>query len=62
MRVNLRGRNVGVAEHFLDDAQIGAVAEQMRGKAVPEQMRINVRFQSGMFGVLFDDLPDARGG
>ena len=26
MRVNLRGRNVGVPKHFLDDAQIGAIA------------------------------------
>jgi hypothetical protein len=26
MRVNLRGRNICVAEHFLDDAQVGAVA------------------------------------
>jgi hypothetical protein len=26
MGVNLRGRNIGVTEHFLDNAQIGAVA------------------------------------
>jgi len=32
--VNLCRGNIGVAEHFLDDAQIGAVAEQMRGKTV----------------------------
>jgi len=35
VRVYLRGRDVGVAEHFLDDAEIGAVAEQVRGKAMP---------------------------
>ena len=40
--VNLGRGNIGVAEHFLDDAQVGAVAEQMRGETVPEQMRINV--------------------
>ena len=40
--VNLRCGDIGVAEHVLDDAQIGAVTEQMRGKAVPEQVRINV--------------------
>ena len=60
--INLRRRNVGMAEHFLDNAQIGAVAEQMRGETVPEQVRINVRFQSGMFRVFFHDLPDAHRG
>jgi hypothetical protein len=24
--VNLRGRDIGMSEHFLDDAQVGAVA------------------------------------
>ncbi len=32
--VNLGRRDVGVAEHLLDDAQISAIAEQMRGKTV----------------------------
>ena len=35
VRVNLGRRNIGVAEHFLDDPQVGAVAEQMRRKTVP---------------------------
>jgi hypothetical protein len=34
VRVNLGRRDVGVAEHLLDDAQISAIAEQMRGKTV----------------------------
>ncbi len=46
MRVNLGRRDIGVAEHLLDDAQIGAIAEQMRGKTVPQKMRINIRFQA----------------
>jgi hypothetical protein len=62
MRVNLRGRDIGVAEHFLDDAKIGAVAEQVRGETVPQQMWIDICLQAGMFGVLLYDLPDARGG
>ena len=44
MRVNLRRRNIGMPEHFLDDPQIGAVAEKMRRETVPEQMRINIGF------------------
>ena len=62
MRVNLRGRNVGVAEHLLDDAQICAIPEKVRRKTVPKQVRINVRFQPGMLRMLFYNLPDARGG
>src|SRR4029077_13248774 len=34
VRVNLGRRDVGVAEHLLNDAQISAIAEQMRGKTV----------------------------
>jgi hypothetical protein len=35
VRVNLRRRNVRVPEHFLDDPEIGAVAQQMRRETVP---------------------------
>ena len=36
VRVNLRRRNVGVPEHFLDDSQIGAVTEEMSRETVPQ--------------------------
>jgi hypothetical protein len=35
MRINLGRRYVCVAQHLLDDSEIRAVAEQMRGEAVP---------------------------
>ena len=38
MRVNLRGRKVGVAEEHLDHAQVGAVVEQMRGEGVAQSV------------------------
>ncbi len=38
VRVNLRGRKAGVAQHFLDRAQVGPVAEEMRGKGVAQKM------------------------
>ena len=60
MRVNLRCRNIRVAEHFLDNAQIGAIPQQMCRKTVPEKMRINIRLQSGVLRMSFHDLPDAR--
>ena len=61
VRVNLRSRNIGVAEHFLNDAEVGAVAKQMCRETVPKQMWINVDVQPGMLRVLFHNLPDARG-
>ena len=61
MCVNLGCGNVGVAEHFLNDAQISAVAEQMRSEAMPEQVGINIFFQTGMPCLFFYDLPDSRG-
>ena len=61
VRIDLRGRNVRVPEHFLDDAQVGAVAEQMRRKTVTEKMRIDIFFQPGVSRVLLNNLPDARG-
>jgi hypothetical protein len=60
MRINLRGRNIRVAKHFLNNAQIGAIPQQMCRKTVPEKMRINVLLQSGVPRMFFHDLPDAR--
>ena len=60
MGVNLRCRNICVAEHFLNDAQVGAIAQQMRRKTVPEKMGINVLLQPGVPRTFFYDLPDAR--
>ena len=61
MRVNLSGRNIRMAEHFLNNAQIGAIPQQMCRKTVPEKMRVNVLLQSGATRMFFHDLPDARG-
>ena len=62
MRVDLCRRYVGVAQHFLDDSKIRAVAEQMRCEAVPQKVRINVLFQSSPLRVLLNDLPNPRCG
>src|SRR2546423_7464353 len=44
VRIKLRRGNIGVTEHLLDDAQVGAVAQKMGGKTMPEQVRINIFF------------------
>ena len=59
MGINLGGRYIRVAQHLLDDSKIRAVAEKMRGEAVPQKMRINVLFQSGVLRVLLNDLPNS---
>jgi hypothetical protein len=32
--VNLCGRDIRMAQHFLNDSQVGTIAEQMGGKTV----------------------------
>jgi len=62
VRIDLRRRDIGVAEHFLDDAQICAVPQEMRREAVSQKMRINVLFESGAARMFLHDLPDTRCG
>jgi hypothetical protein len=62
MRIDLRGGNIGVAQHLLDDPQIGAVPEQMRRETVPEEVWVNIFRQSRASRVFLHDLPDARCG
>lgn len=62
VRVDLGRGNIGVTEHFLDDAQIGAIAEEMGSETVSQEMRINIFLQAGMPGMFFHDLPDAGRG
>ena len=62
MSINLGRRYVGVAQHFLNDSKICAVAEEMRCEAVAQKVGINVFFQSGALRVLFNDLPNPRCG
>ena len=35
MRVNLRGGDIDMAQHLLDDSQVGAVVEKVRGETMP---------------------------
>src|ERR1700732_5377777 len=60
MGINLRRRDVRVSEHFLNNAQIGAVAQQMCGEAMSEQMWINVFLQTRVSRFFLHDLPDPR--
>ncbi len=39
MRINLRGADIGVPQHGLNAAQIGAAFQQMGGKRMPQYVR-----------------------
>ena len=39
MGVDLRRGNIGMAEHLLHRAQVGAMSKQVRGKTVAQHMR-----------------------
>ena len=62
MRIDLRRRNIGVTQHFLNNPQIGAVPQQMRRETVPEKVRVNIFLEPRALRVFFYDLPDARCG
>ena len=62
MGVDLRRRDVGMAEQLLHGAQIGAALEQMAGEGVTEHMRrdarrLDPRFQSERLELLAEALP-----
>ena len=48
LRVDLRGRDVGVAEQLLHRAQVAAGLQQVRGERVAQHVRVHVRRQAGL--------------
>ena len=60
VRIDLRRRNVGMAEHFLDDAKIGTVPQQVRREAMSQKVRVDVLFEPGAARMFLHDLPDPR--
>ena len=57
VRVDLRRRNVRVAEHLLDRADIGTILDQMRRERMPQRVRRNA-LKPAFFGVFADKLVD----
>src|SRR6185437_316143 len=59
MGVDLRRRDIGVAEHLLHAAQIGAAVEEVTGKGVAQHMRREARrIESGTERQLLQKLAD----
>src|SRR5881394_3687078 len=60
MRVELGRGEVGVAEHFLDAAQVGAAFEEVGCERVPEQVRVDaLGVEAGFLGKPAQDEEDA---
>ena len=63
VRVALGRPEVGVAEHLLDAAQVGASFEQVRREGVAEEMRVDAgRVEPGPVRELAEDEEGARAG
>ena len=50
--VDLSGRDISMAEHLLDGADICSVLNKMRGKGVAKRVRRDA-FEAAFFGVFF---------
>ena len=53
VRVDLRRREIGVAEHHLNGAQIGAMFEQMRRERVAQDVRAEPARQPRLPAIAF---------
>jgi hypothetical protein len=61
VRVQLGGREVGVAEHLLHAAEVRASFEKMGRERVAQQMRMDARgLETGFFGSAPQDQERAR--
>ena len=57
MGIYLRRADIGMAEHFLDDPQIGSTTEQMCREAVPQLMRMDGTGKARTFCAFTHNLP-----
>ena len=56
--VDFGGADVGMAQHFLNDAQVGAVGEQVAGEGVAQRVRVDILMDAGAGGGDFHHIPD----
>ena len=58
MGIDFGRRDIGMAEHFLDDPQIGSTTEQMCREAVPQLMRMDGTGKARTFCAFTHNLPN----
>src|SRR5581483_3188166 len=59
VRVNLRRREIRVAKHQLDCAQVGAALQQVRREGMTQHVRADGRAQACLARIRLEDLPEA---
>ena len=58
VRIDLRRRHAGVAEHGLHAAQIGSASQQVSRKRMPKLVRVNAAAQANAARIAADDFPE----
>lgn len=53
VRINLRGRNIGMPQKCLYGADVGAVLEQIGSKGMPQNVGSNFFCYAGFDGIFF---------
>jgi hypothetical protein len=59
VRVDLRGRKVGVTQHHLNRSKVSSSLQQMRRKRMPDDVWAERLWEAGSTPVAFQDLPKA---
>ena len=62
MRIDLRGRDVRVPEHFLDAHDFGAIFEQVRGEAMAQYVRACFPFPADFTEQVVDVVTECADG
>lgn len=60
--VDFGGADIGVAEEFLDDAEVGAIFQKVGGEAVAEHVWSDVALDAAPESLLFDAQPKGNRG
>ena len=60
VRISLCSTDIRMSEHFLYRPEVGAAVQQVRGKGMPECMRMDVLFNIRLQGILVDDIPNGH--
>lgn len=58
MRIDLRGLDACMAQHFLDQPQVGSAGQQVRGKTVPQRVGADLWIDSRATDIAFHEPPE----
>jgi len=57
VRIDLRGRDIDMAEHVLQRPEISPAFQQVRRKGMPQRMRAKGLVNSRLVQILIEDFP-----